>query len=528
MDKLKLLWAEPKVQFKGKGVITAWGEEMERQGWVLEREVDRWKECDLVFFGSDSQLRQEPLGEKPTILYFWGWMPSRLLDKTFQEFAQKQLQLMAQCTRILVPSSSVMDQLCDFGLPSQLCLPGVDSLTLDSVSAPPTKYPKLMFLSRLEPHKGLDILLQAVSLLTPPLEVMVCGPGGGGLREYYEGMAKELKVNARFCELEDRGKVMELKSSSLLVHPSLYEGFGLPPLEALYCGVPVICFDTPHMRWMLQEDAYYFSSVEGLAQEVVRILGGSYGEALGKAKHGQERIKKDLTLEQASQRLWAHVHQTIKEHLAVRIRQHPEEWAKIYDEEHHRNWNYSVDRFDPTWERHWRATALLALIKECKAEKILDVGCGAVYPTILARAGFTVHAVDISKECLHQVEAIAGKWGVLPKVTTHCEDAASLGFPDNTFDAVIQGELWEHVPDVERVISEGLRVLRPGGYLIATTPIAHHHWDPMHVREFDDDSIKGLLAKFFPVRVEVKKLEKIAEGEAEPSCYLVVLEKVKP
>ena len=77
--------------------------------------------------------------------------------------------------------------------------------------------------------------------------------------------------------------------------------------------------------------------------------------------------------------------------------------AEIYDQEHRRNWTYSVDRFDPTWARHWRAQAFIQALKECGAQSILDIGCGAVYPTIFAREGFNVTAFDISPEALRQV-----------------------------------------------------------------------------------------------------------------------------
>jgi len=164
------------------------------------------------------------------------------------------------------------------------------------------------------------------------------------------------------------------------------------------------------------------------------------------------------------------------------------------------------------------------LLKECGAQNILDVGCGTVYPTIFGRAGFDVTALDISTECLRQVDEVAEKWGVKEKVHSHQGDAQSLDFDDSVFDAVIEAELWEHVPDVERVISEGLRVLKPGGYLIASSPIGSHHYDPFHIRLWDDESIKTLVDKFSD-KASLKRLEKIAEDNLEPSCYLIVLEK---
>lgn len=519
MDKLRLLWLEPQVQFKGKGIITAWREAMERQGWAFTQSID---EADCVFFGSDSQLIPELLGKKPTILYFWGWLPSRFLDRNFHNYAKQQLQLMAQCTRILVPSPTVMEQVFCFGLPCQVCLPGVDLHLIDSVVCDLPRDPRVVFISRLVEHKGLDMLIQAMSIIDPQPKLLICGSGEPHMVQYYKDMCTALAVKAEFIEPNDEEKIRLLKTSSVLVHPSVYEGFGLPVLESLACMTPVIAFNTPQMRWLLQEDAYFFDSIEGLAGQIIHVL-QKPGEARERTWRGHERVRKSLTLDHASTRLWPHIHMAIKEHLGLEIRQYPMEAGRIYDAEHKRNWNYSIDRFDPTWERHWRAQSFIKALKECNAHDILDIGCGAVYPTIFARAGFHVTAVDISEECLKQVKAVAEMWDVSDKIVTHRLDAGQL--PElwsNRFDAVVQGELWEHVPDVRRVIDEGLRVLKPAGYLIASTPIGTHHYDPMHIRVFNDETIQELLAPY-----NVKKLDRIAEEGTEPSCYLVILEKTQ-
>jgi SAM-dependent methyltransferase len=51
-----------------------------------------------------------------------------------------------------------------------------------------------------------------------------------------------------------------------------------------------------------------------------------------------------------------------------------------------------------------------------------------------------------------------------------CGDATRLPFPDACFDAVVMFDLLEHVPDDAAAASEGLRVLRPGGVLMASSP----------------------------------------------------------
>lgn len=520
LGTLKLLWLEPKVQFKGKGIITAWGEEMARKGWIIETDPNKWEDCDLVFFGSDSQINLDIMEKKPTITYFWGWMPERFLEPEWARTSHAKAGIMAQSTRVLCPSIGVQDQLFTLGIPNQLCLPGIDTGSLDLGGETFQRQPQVVFISRLVPHKGLDILIYAASLLNPSPKVIAIGPGD---RFPYQELANQLKVNIEFLEPDDSEKAKILRSSAVLVHPSYYEGFGLPPLEALYCGTPVIVNDTPQMRWLLQEDGLYFSSIQGLANTIVEVF-NNLPNYVYKASIASVKIKKTYSLEAACDRLWAHIHQVIKAFLAQELRDHPEKWQEIYDKEHRRNYAYAANRFDPTWERHWRAQSVIKVLKDYKCNSVMDIGCGPVYPTILARAGFNVTAIDISGECIRQVDEVANKWGQKDKIEAYIGDAKGLDFDDSTFDAIIQGEIWEHVPDVEQVIREGLRLVKQGGILMASTPMGKHHYDPMHFRVFDDKMLNDLLDKFRP-DCESISVDKIAEEGTDPSCYFIVMRK---
>lgn len=57
-----------------------------------------------------------------------------------------------------------------------------------------------------------------------------------------------------------------------------------------------------------------------------------------------------------------------------------------------------------------------------------------------------------------------------PRVQFICGDATQLPFDTNTFDAVTMFDVLEHVPDHQKAISEALRVLRQGGFLLVSTP----------------------------------------------------------
>jgi SAM-dependent methyltransferase len=62
----------------------------------------------------------------------------------------------------------------------------------------------------------------------------------------------------------------------------------------------------------------------------------------------------------------------------------------------------------------------------------------------------------------------------LNRVRFLCGDATALPFTEASFDVVTMFDLLEHVLDHQRAIAEALRVLRPGGYLLVSTP--NEHW----------------------------------------------------
>ena len=59
-----------------------------------------------------------------------------------------------------------------------------------------------------------------------------------------------------------------------------------------------------------------------------------------------------------------------------------------------------------------------------------------------------------------------------PNIRFVCGDATQLPFPDNSFDAVTMFDVLEHIPDDCRAVAEALRVLKPNGFLLVSTPDA--------------------------------------------------------
>ncbi|MCA9887479.1 MAG: glycosyltransferase, partial [Anaerolineae bacterium] len=60
--------------------------------------------------------------------------------------------------------------------------------------------------------------------------------------------------------------------ADVMVFPSIYEGFGLPPLEAMACGTPVVAWEAVHSEEILEKGAYLVDSARSMAGAIIALL----------------------------------------------------------------------------------------------------------------------------------------------------------------------------------------------------------------------------------------------------------------
>jgi 2-polyprenyl-6-hydroxyphenyl methylase/3-demethylubiquinone-9 3-methyltransferase len=100
--------------------------------------------------------------------------------------------------------------------------------------------------------------------------------------------------------------------------------------------------------------------------------------------------------------------------------------------------------------------------------KLLDVGCGGgLLAEEFARLGFEVTGIDPAPETIDTARAHASSSGLSIEYQTGAGE--HLPFPEASFDHVACCDVLEHVDDVDRVIGEIARVLKPGGLFFYDT-----------------------------------------------------------
>jgi glycosyltransferase involved in cell wall biosynthesis len=187
---------------------------------------------------------------------------------------------------VLTPSSAVADEVvAEYGLdPARVSPTPLGVSPAWSAAGPPDPawlagrgLPEdyVVAVGTLEPRKNLQALVDAFGRLSrsdqgAPHLVLV-GPSGWGPALELDRLPRDLVHLTGYLDDDELRSVVA--GSRGLAFPSLYEGFGLPPLEALACGRPVVVSDLPVMREVLGKHADYVpvGDVDALAGALQRL-----------------------------------------------------------------------------------------------------------------------------------------------------------------------------------------------------------------------------------------------------------------
>lgn len=196
------------------------------------------------------------------------WRTIRISKKIFtvSNFSKKRIQFHFKKTpEIIIANSGINRELRDFKGNSQS----------------PYTFKYILFIGNIKKNKGLDILLQAYDQLQEKgitHKLVIVG-------DYENFKTADSSIIRRTEKLKEyvvlTGKITNeqlyntLSHATLLVQPSVYEGFGLPPLEALYLGCNVLISDIPVFHEIYEKLPVTFfkvNNVNDLTEKILRCL----------------------------------------------------------------------------------------------------------------------------------------------------------------------------------------------------------------------------------------------------------------
>jgi glycosyltransferase involved in cell wall biosynthesis len=232
--------------------------------------------------------------------YYWHAARRSRHIITGSEFSKREI-----VERLAVDPSRVT--VIPYGVDTQVFYPRRESEIAAVHSALGVRRPYILVLGSLRPHKNVRRVLEAFRKLKErgdiPHQLVVVGKQEGfRITEELPILPPEIALHVVFTGFLGEKETAALYSGAdLFLFASLYEGFGLPPLEAMACGAPVAVSRAASLPEVVAEAGAYFDpySVDEIAETALKILRDPAGrDRLVRA--GRERVTQ-LTWERSAE-----------------------------------------------------------------------------------------------------------------------------------------------------------------------------------------------------------------------------------
>lgn len=140
----------------------------------------------------------------------------------------------------------------------------------------------ILVVGTFEPRKNLVRMLEAFKIIAEKfsdINLVLIGKKGWLYGDIYEKI-NDIRIAERVIStgyVDDEDMPYLYRGAEVFCYPSLYEGFGLPPLEAMSCGTPVVVSNTSSLPEVVGDAGIYIDpyDIESIANGIIRVLNDS-------------------------------------------------------------------------------------------------------------------------------------------------------------------------------------------------------------------------------------------------------------
>ena len=120
-----------------------------------------------------------------------------------------------------------------------------------------------LYVGNFYPHKNVEFLVRAFAKSNSTKQVVLAGPHDYFLKRLLDSLSPHEKKHLIIKEKQTRSELISLyQNATALIHPSVSEGFGLPLVEAIHFGLPIIASHIPVFQELLGTSYYSFDPYE--------------------------------------------------------------------------------------------------------------------------------------------------------------------------------------------------------------------------------------------------------------------------
>lgn len=248
----------------------------------------------------DLIINHFPTGKASTLPY-----PMYALKRVGYDFVMDHA--VRNSKKIIVPLNAVKDNVMQtFNVPQEkivVTYEGVESRIMNHESRKNTKYEipntkYFMYVGNAYPHKNLERLIEAFGEFRKEskddVKLILVGKDDFFYKRLRQKIEKEKLEDIVIKHNVSDEELFSLYSNAVaFVSPSLMEGFGLPPLEAMSASCPVLLSEIPSFKEVCQDAAFYFdpSSKESLRQQLQFVYNLDHKKKGEHIQKGLKRVK---------------------------------------------------------------------------------------------------------------------------------------------------------------------------------------------------------------------------------------------